>query len=215
VFATWQSPSAANRIAVIGLGTGTLASYVHSGQSLTFYEIDPAVVRIAQTSSYFTYYEASRQRGADLHVILGDARLKLGESPDHVYDLIVLDAFSSDAIPVHLITREAFAMYIQKLTDHGVLAVHISNRYLGLEPVLGNLAEELSLVGRKQFDDEGETLFAGKSSSDWVLLARRKEDLGSLGDDTRWTSLRRDSRVGVWTDDFSNVLSVFDWTSRH
>ena len=214
-FATWQGPYAKTQIGVIGLGTGTLASYIQPGQSLTFYEIDPAVVRIAQSPRYFTYYEAGQQRGADLHVVLGDARLKLGEAPDHRYDLIVLDAFSSDAIPVHLITREAMALYLRKLTDDGVVALHISNRYLGLEPVLGNLAKDLSLVGLKQFDDESDKRFPGKSSSDWVLLARRKEAFGSLADDTRWTPLRQGLRVGVWTDDFSNVLSVFDWTSRH
>lgn len=214
-FATWQGPYAKTQIAVIGLGAGTLASYIQSGQSLTFYEIDPAVVRIAQSPRYFTYYEAAQQRGADLRVVLGDARLKLGEAPDHRYDLIVLDAFSSDAIPVHLITREAMAMYVRKLTDDGVVAMHISNRYLGLEPVLGNLAKDLSLVGLKQFDDESDKRFADKSLSDWVLLARSREALGSLADDSRWTPLRQDPRVGVWTDDFSNVLSVFDWTSRH
>lgn len=214
-FASWQGSAAKTQIAVIGLGTGSLASYVQSGQALTFYEIDPAVVRIAQSPRYFTYYEAAQQRGADLHVVLGDARVKLGEAPDHRYDLIVLDAFSSDAIPVHLITREAMAMYLSKLTDDGVVALHISNRYLGLEPVLGNLAKDLSLVGLKQFDNEGDKKFPGKSSSDWALLARRKEALGTLVDDSRWTPLRQDARVGVWTDDFSNVLSVFDWTSRH
>jgi SAM-dependent methyltransferase len=214
-FATWQGTYAKTQIAVIGLGTGSLASYIQPGQSLTFYEIDPAVVRIAQSPRYFTYYEAGQQRGGDFHVVLGDARLKLEEAPDHRYDLIVLDAFSSDAIPVHLITREAVAMYFRKLTDDGVVALHISNRYLGLEPVLGNLAKDLSLVGLKQFDDESDERFPGKSSSDWVLLARRKEALGSLADDSRWTPLKQDLRVGVWTDDFSNVLSVFDWTSRH
>ena len=214
-FASWQGPTAKTQIAVIGLGTGSLASYIQSGQALTFYEIDPAVVRIAQSPRYFTYYESAQQRGAALHVILGDARVKLAEAPDHRYDLIVLDAFSSDAIPVHLITQEALTMYLSKLTDDGVVALHISNRYLGLEPVLGNLAKALSLVGLKQFDDEGDKKFPGKSSSDWALLARRQEALGSLVNDSRWTPLKQDARVGVWTDDFSNVLRVFDWTSRH
>ena len=214
-FATWKGPYAKTKIAVVGLGTGTLASYIRSGQSLTFYEIDPAMVRIAQTSRYFTYYEAAQQRGADLRVVLGDARLKLAEAPDHHYDLIVLDAFSSDAIPVHLVTREAMMMYLLKLTDDGILALHISNRYLGLEPVLGNLARDLSLAGLKQFDDESDEQFSGKSSSDWVLLARNSKAFGTLLHDSRWTRLKQDLRVGVWTDDFSNVLSVFDWTSRH
>ncbi len=214
-FATWQGPYAKTQIAVIGLGTGTLASYIQPGQSLTFYEIDPVVVRIAQAPRYFTYYEAAQQRGANLQVVLGDARVKLGEAPDHRYDLIVLDAFSSDAIPVHLITREAMKIYLSKLTNDGVVALHISNRYLGLEPVLGNLAKDLSLVGLKQFDDESDKQFPGKSSSDWALLARRKEAFGSLADDSRWTPLKQEIRVGVWTDDFSNVLRVYDWTSRH
>jgi spermidine synthase len=213
-FATWQGPYAKTTIAVVGLGAGTLASYVRAGQSLTFYEIDPAIVRIAQTSRYFTYYEAAQQRGADLQVVVGDARLKLAEVRDHYYDLIVLDAFSSDAIPVHLLTREAMMMYLLKLTDNGVLALHISNRFLGLEPVLGNLARDLSLAGLKQFDDESDEQFRDKSASDWVLFARRSEAFGNLVHDFRWTPLKQDLRLGVWTDDFSNVLSVFDWTSR-
>ena len=181
-FAAWQGPDAKKQIAVIGLGTGSLASYVQHGQSLTFYEIDPAVVRIARSPNYFTYYEAALQRGADLRVVLGDARVQLAEAQDHLYDLIVLDAFSSDAIPVHLITREAMAMYFRKLTNDGVVALHISNRYLGLEPVLGNLEHELSLVALKQFDDESDKRFPGKSASDWVLLARRKEAFRGLVD---------------------------------
>jgi spermidine synthase len=213
-FATWQGPYAKTSIAVVGLGAGTLASYIRAGQSLTFYEIDPAIVRISQTSRYFTYYQAAQQRGANLQVIVGDARLKLAEAPDHYYDLIVLDAFSSDAIPVHLLTREAMMLYLLKLTDNGVLALHISNRFLGLEPVLGNLARDLSLAGLKQFDDESDEQFRDKSASDWVLLARRSEAFGSLVHDPRWTPLKQDLRLGVWTDDFSNVLSVFDWTSR-
>jgi spermidine synthase len=213
-FAMWKGAYAKTSIAVVGLGTGTLASYIGSGQSLTFYEIDPAIVRIAQTSRYFTYYEAAQQRGANLQVIVGDARLKLAEVPDHYYDLIVLDAFSSDAIPVHLLTREAMMMYLLKLNSNGVLALHISNRYLGLEPMLGNLARDLSLGALKQFDDESDEKDAGKSASDWVLLARRSEAFGSLVHDSRWTPLKQDLRLGVWTDDFSNVLSVFDWRSR-
>lgn len=214
-FATWKGRYAKTQIAVIGLGTGSLASYIQSGQSLTFYEIDPAVVRIAQSPHYFSYYEAGQQRGGNLRVVLGDARVKLAEAPDHVYDLIILDAFSSDAIPIHLITREAMTMYLRKLTADGIVALHISNRYLGLEPVLGNLAQDLSMIGLKQFDDESNQQFPGKSSSDWVLLARHKEAFRGLLDDARWTQLKQDTRVGLWTDDFSNVLSVFDWTSRH
>jgi hypothetical protein len=105
-------------------------------------------------------------------------------------------------------------MYLLKLTDNGVLALHISNRFLGLEPVLGNLARDLSLAGLKQFDDESDEQFRDKSASDWVLFARRSEAFGSLVHDSRWTPQKQDLRLGVWTDDFSNVLRVFDWTSR-
>ena len=214
-FSAFEGPFLRTRIAVVGLGTATLASYVASPQSLTFYEIDPAVVRIAREPQYFTYWEAAEARGGRLAAVIGDARLKLDEAPDGSYDLIVLDAFSSDAIPVHLITGDAFAMYLRKLTHGGVIAVHISNRYLRLEPVLGNVARDLGLTGLKQFDEESDGKYPGKASSDWVLLARGKEALGPLMTDARWTPLATDPRVGVWTDDFSNVLSVFDWSSDH
>jgi hypothetical protein len=177
---------------------------------MTFYEIDPAVQRIAMEPQYFTYLQESRKRGLALQVVLGDARLQLATAPARHYGLIVVDAFSSDAIPVHLITREALGLYVTKLTEGGLLALHLSNRHLNLEPVVGNLAQADNLVGLTQHDLSDASI--GRSASQWVVLARRREDLARLAEDVdRWKPLVGRSSVGVWTDDFSNLLSVFQW----
>jgi len=209
VFAAFSGSNAKRRIAVTGLGIAALANYVEQGQSLTYYEIDPAVVAIAQDQQLFTYYQDTKTRGVDLHVIIGDARLKMESADDHSYDMIILDAFTSDAIPVHLLTREAIEMYLKKLTPEGLLVAHISNRYLALEPVLGNLADTLGLVAIKQFDFANGIPF--KSGSDLVVMARRAEALGPLATDRRWTPLQRSSTVGAWSDDYSNVVGIIKW----
>src|SRR5262249_45082582 len=131
-------------VAVVGLGAGGLACYAEPGQRWAVYQIDPAVERVARDPRYFTYL--SDCRAGRLDVVLGDARLRLREAPDHEFDLIVLDAFSSDAIPLHLLTREALHLYLDKLADHGLIAVHISNRFLDLAPVLGALARDADLA---------------------------------------------------------------------
>jgi hypothetical protein len=209
VFAEFSGPRAKQEVGLIGLGAGTLASYGEPGQHLTFYDIDPLVKEIATNENYFTYLRDCRARW---DIVLGDARLKLREADDKKYGIIVVDAFSSDAIPIHLITREALQLYFRKLTDDGILAVHISNRHLNLEPVLANLAQELGLTCLRQYDNDVEKRgISGISSSDWVVLARRREDLGKLADDERWSPLETEPKVGVWTDDYSNLLSVFIW----
>jgi hypothetical protein len=204
-FAEFSGPRAKKEIAVIGLGTGTLASYGEPTQSFLFFDIDPDVEKVART--YFTYLENCR---AQWGIVLGDARLQMNQARPRQFQLIIVDAFNSDAIPVHLLTREALELYLQKLSEDGILALHISNRYLNLEPVLGNLADALGLVGLFQFDRDvaGKP---GKTASQWVLLARRKEDLGNLAQDPRWRPIERRPPLGVWTDDYSNVLSVFRW----
>ncbi len=209
VFAAFSGPNAKTTIAVTGLGIAALANYVDAGQSLTYYEIDPAVVSIAQMPQFFTYYGDATARGVDLNVLVGDARLKMEAAKDDWYDMIILDAFTSDAIPVHLLTREAMEMYLRKLTQDGLLVVHISNNYLALEPVLGNLAEALHLVALKQFSVSDGIPF--KSGSDLVVMARTREALGPLAKDPRWEPVARSSRVGLWSDDFSNLVSVIDW----
>jgi len=196
-------------IGVIGLGAGSMAPYAQAGERWTFYDIDPSVLRIAQDPDYFTFLE--RSAAAETQLVEGDARLRLREAADGGYDLLVLDAFSSDAIPVHLITREALELYLLKLAPGGMLAFHISNRYLDLEPVLANLAQELRLVALG-CDDMSltEAEFAtGREQAHWVVMARVGDGLAGFQRRTRWSPLERNPRVGVWTDDFSSPLKVW------
>jgi len=212
VFAMFSSKSAKRQVAIIGLGTGTMACYGEPGQHFTFYEIDPSVERIARDNRYFTFLSDCP---AKVEVVLGDARLSLKQMPDRHYDLIILDAFSSDAIPVHLITREALKLYLSKLADKGILVLHISNRYLNLKPVLGDLAQDASLTCLVREDMKlGEAEKKEKKTpSIWVLMGRRSSDLGNLVDDHRWKVLAGRPGVKVWTDDFSNIPSVFVWSA--
>ncbi len=216
LFAELDRRGHARRMAVIGLGTGTLAAYARAGDALTFYEIDRLVREIAFDPAYFTYAVDARNRGATLRVELGDARIRLDavkrERPQERYDVILVDAFTSDAIPVHLLTREAIRLYFEMLVPRGILALHISNRYLRLKPVVANLAEDAGLGGRLiQHGDTGE--IKGATEATWVLLARTPEDFGGLATDARWTDVKLETepRVGTWTDDFHNLLSVFKW----
>jgi hypothetical protein len=149
VFAAFSGKDAKEYVGLAGLGAGSLAAYGEAGQHFTYYEIDPSVEKIA--SEYFTFLPDSR---ADINVVLGDARLTMQRAPEHRYGLIVMDAFSSDAIPLHLLTREALALYKTKLADHGILAFHISNRYLDLQPILGDLAQDADLLCWAQNDLE-------------------------------------------------------------
>lgn len=196
-------------IAVVGLGAGTTAAYARAGEAWTFYEIDPLVVDIARDPRLFTYLSACA--GVRPEVVLGDARLRLREAPEGAYDLIVLDAFSSDAVPAHLMTREALALYLSKLAPGGVVAFHVSNRSLKLERVAGGIAREAGLASRI-FDDGRQGADAGLDPSTWVAVARNDEDLGPLASDPNWPEF--DPAVyelEVWRDDFSDILSVFRW----
>ncbi|HEU4452673.1 MAG TPA: fused MFS/spermidine synthase [Longimicrobium sp.] len=192
------------RVAVVGLGTGTAAAYAAPGDRWTFYEIDPGIVRVARDPRYFTYLADSR---APVDVVLGDARLSMAGAPVGAYDLIILDAFSSDAIPVHLLTREALGMYLEKLAAGGMIMFHLSNRYLNLEPVLGALAKERGLSIRVSEHRPARENF--NSASTWAVVARSEEDLGPLATDMFWRGAEIDPGVRPWTDDFSSLLAVF------
>ena len=156
-----------------------------------------------------------RQQLLDGGLELGDARIRLEagkrERPRERYDVILVDAFSSDAIPVHLLTREAFRLYFDRLAPGGILALHISNRYLRLEPVVANLARDGGYAALVQHGDTGD--IRGAVEASWAIVSRRPEDFGPLADDPRWTesSLDPEPAVGVWSDDFHNLLSVFKW----
>jgi hypothetical protein len=195
------------RVAVVGLGVGTLGTYAQPNQQWTFYEIDPAVETIARTTGGFTFLN---QCGDRCRVVVGDARQSLAKDGVPQYGLIVLDAFSSDAIPMHLMTSEALSLYLDRLEPHGFLAFHISNRHLTLGPVLGRLAVSHRLVALERKDNEiGANVRAdGKTTSDWVVMARSRDDLAALTKDSRWVPPRVQDSTPVWTDSFSNILSV-------
>jgi hypothetical protein len=232
VFLALPPAMAHGRFAFVGLGSGTLAAYGEPGQSITFYEIDPAVRRIAQDPQYFTYLHDCK---AKTDVVMGDARLKLAEYAGPKYGLIVVDAFSSDAIPIHLLTKEAVQLYLDKLADDGIIALHLSNRYLHLERVAARLAQELTLTARTEWDmkdefdvkegDKGPRRIPGKRSSQWVVLARDPAHLAALDGLpaavpyagravtlTRWEPLPKAPNAPLWTDDFSNLTQVLSWS---
>jgi hypothetical protein len=194
-------------VGIVGLGVGTLASYSQSGQRWTFYEIDPAMERIARERRFFTYL-ADCPEGM-VGVILGDARLRLQDAPNHAYRLIVLDAFSSDVVPVHLLTIEAIRLYRAKLAQGGVLALHLTNRYLDLEPVVGRQAESEGLICRIRYDlhVSAAEKRAGKHPSIWAVMAESGHDLGDLMVDARWCSPALRKGSPAWTDDYSDLAS--------
>lgn len=188
------------RVAAIGLGVGALAAYAEPGQRWTFYEIDAAVERIARR--WFTFLGDAR---APIDVVLGDARLTIARANAGEFRLIVLDAFSSDAIPTHLLTREAFGVYREKLAPGGVITVHISNRHLHLDGVLAEIARDAGLAARIERGRRDDA--SNPARATWVALARSEADLGPLARDPRWETLR-DTKGPLWTDDHSDLLGV-------
>jgi hypothetical protein len=262
VFETYNK-DASRPVGLIGLGTGTMACYGLPNQKMTFYDIDPIVKQISfDTDKYFSFVADARARGVDLDLILGDARLTLARNDlsdeKDRYGILVVDAFSSDAIPIHLITKEALAMYLTKVREDGLICFHISNRYLTLKPVLANLAKDagLSLLHMSDTADNA----AGKSASQWVVFARKPQYLKALREagvkhkadfdswskaqmellpivafpdngsgvsatallmqrvlgiakrnaPYQWNEPKPDQDVGVWSDDYSNIISVFE-----
>ncbi len=210
VFEAMRAVRKLDRVGVMGLGTGTTTCYQEPGQRMTFFEIDPTIERIARDPKLFRYLEL---RGQDVEVIIGDGRQNLSRAADGTFNLLILDAFSSDAIPVHLLTREALAIYLQKLAPGGIILFHISNRYVQLEPVVANLALDAgaaALIEEYEPTSEDEAT-VGASSSTWVAVARRSADLGSLATDDRWRPPLADARIGVWTDDYSDIFRTLTW----
>lgn len=206
-------PPGFDEVGLVGLGVGTLAAYgVEKRQHFTFYEIDPAVEKIARDSTLFTFMSDS---DATVSTVIGDARLMLAKEPDARFDLLVLDAFSSDAIPVHLMTREAFEMYLKKLKPTGLLAVHVSNRLLDLVPTVGQIARSLGVAAFVRHDpvrnNTAQEDREGKSGSTWVVVTRSVPALGPLTSDKRWVRYEHRTTGRPWTDDYSNVLSVLVW----
>ncbi len=200
-------------VGVVGLGVGSLAAFAEEYDDYTFYEIDPAISRIATSGKFFRYLSDAKARGAAVQVVLGDARLKLREAPDHHYGILVLDAFTSDSVPVHLLTKDAIQEYISKLRPDGVLAFHISNRYVELEPVLANIAHELGYAAYSQneYSYPIEEFRRGKQTSHWLVMSATTAPIQPILDTQKWTLAKPRPELGVWTDDRSNLLSIMRW----
>jgi hypothetical protein len=247
----WSEPP----YAVIGLGTGTMASYARPWQHLDYYEIDNHIRRLnvepldpkEPGRPFFTYVHDAKARGAVVQILMGDARTKMaqpyewgkgeeGGGPEHFYHMMVVDAFSSDAIPMHLLTKEAMEMYFKHLTEEGILCVHTSNRHLNLVLVVQDVAASLNetpeakakgyqYTAWRGHDDEKDQTAPhnpyGFSTSEWVMVARKAEYLEALkapegyvssSGESYWTPLSGNPEGRyVWTDDYSNLLSVFRW----
>jgi spermidine synthase len=194
------------RYAVIGLGTGSLACRAQPADTVHYYEIDPAIIHIARDSGLFHFLSACRP---DVPIMLGDARLTLAEASDGAYDIIFVDAFSSDAIPIHLLTRDAMAVYLSKLTQHGIVAVHVSNRFLELASVVAGIAAANGAAARVNdgsdvVENVSEYLFAGTV----VAVARDDQDFGALAGSQYWPLQTPDPNQWVWTDDYSNIVGA-------
>ena len=194
-------------IGLAGLGTGSLACYARPGDEVRIYEIDPVVVRLART-----HFAALRNCAPHATVAVGDARLLL-DREQATLDFLALDVFASDAIPVHLLTLEAFRIYLRVLAQDGVLAVHISNRYLDLEPVVAAVAERLGLFARvKRYSAPKDMpVPLASSSSSVVVLTRDEGTFGALDLDAGWVPLGSPDRVRVWTDDYTSIVPLLRW----
>ena len=191
-------------VGVVGLGAGELACYARPGQDWTFHEIDPEVERIARDTSYFHFLDRC---GNGPRIILGDARLTLQSAPDHHYDILVVDAFSSDSIPLHLLTREAVALYQRKVASNGVILFHISNRYLDLRPVLSALAVDAGSPARRLLDLAPESQSTARLSAEVVAVGQPGQRLDELSDAAGWRVLPKASRDMLWTDARSDIIS--------
>lgn len=206
----------ASRVGLIGLGVASLATYAEAGHRFTFYEIDPIVARIAEDPHLFTFIADARERGAVVDVVLGDARIKLAGAADGAYDLLVLDAYSSDVVPTHLLTREALDLYLAKTAPGGFLLMNISNRYLDLGRVVSALVQDGHLTAREWLDDADTeearqaARIDGKAVSRWILLARTGSEIDALELGAMWKPLAP-ARARPWTDDYVNIVGYLRW----
>jgi spermidine synthase len=195
------------RVAVVGLGTGSMACFAKPGEHWQFFEIDSVVVRIAKDATKFRFL--SECGGGD-DIVLGDARLTLAESKDR-YDLIILEAFTSDAVPVHLLTREAMAVYMSRLKDGGAILFHVSNRYMDLVSVVTDVAAShgLASVIRRDGPVPQEELRTNLSAGSLVVVVAKSDaDLASFASRAKWQLQQPNGAVRAWTDDYSNILAA-------
>jgi SAM-dependent methyltransferase len=202
---------AGSAVGVVGLGAGELAAYAGPEQRWTFFEIDPLVERIARNSSRFTYLSEAR---APVEVVIGDGRFSLSR-PGETFAVLVIDAFSSDVVPTHLLTREALAVYLRRLRPDGVLAFHISNRFAELRPVVAGVTADAGLDALVQYDPGGDPAgnLPPRSPSTWVVSARAGQLPEALRQDPRWSPLSA-GEGEPWTDERVNLVGVLRWNVR-
>jgi hypothetical protein len=192
------------RVAVIGVGAGTLTCAAEPGETWKFFDIDQTMVDAARDPKFFTYIQNC---APDVKPVIGDARLTFAQEPDGVYDVIIVDAYSSDAIPIHLATQEAMKIYKSKLAPQGAVVMHVSNRHLELESVVVGIADANDLKSWVYNEDSGrddEYIFA----TDVVVSAREEADVGELASSDKWTETEPTEGQRVWTDDYSNILGA-------
>ncbi|MEM7327276.1 MAG: fused MFS/spermidine synthase [Pseudomonadota bacterium] len=203
IFSTHEQ---SGNVGTVGLGTGSVACYAHPEQNYFFYEIDPLVAKFAKDPEHFSYLS---ECAPDAPIILGDGRLNLAAEPEGKFDLLLIDAFSSDAVPAHLLTVEAIDLYLSRLSEDGRLIMHISNRHMDLSKIVARIATELDVPVLYQFYVPTEDV-ANKfavSASQVVVLAKSEQALGALASDQRWRPLESDGKR-AWSDDYSNVIGA-------
>ena len=207
LFAEFDTENQNWRIGSVGLGAGALACYNKPGQDWRFYEIDPLVIKVAQDPTWFHYLERCNKQAS---MIIGDARLSLTQEPDQSFDLLIMDAFSSDAVPTHLLTHEAMQLYFSKLKDNGILAFHITNRHLALKKVLADHVESLQLSGLLQ-EFTPETAAPLVVATDWVVIAKQPQRLERLRQSRlgHWQKLPLTFGLQPWTDDFTHIIGIW------
>jgi hypothetical protein len=192
------------RVAVIGLGSGTLACASEPGETWKYFEIDQTMVDTAKDPKYFSYISKCEP---DMKPVIGDARLTFAKEPAGTYDLIIVDAYSSDAIPIHLATEEAMEIYKDRLAPQGAVAMHVSNRHLELSSVVVGIADANDLKSWVYSEDtnrDSEYIF----STTVVVSAREEADIGKLASSDQWALTEAEDDQRVWTDDYSNVLGA-------
>jgi SAM-dependent methyltransferase len=202
------------RVGVVGLGSGTLSCYFQPGESWTVFEIDPAMVQVARTRFSFLSRCAPRAR-----IVLGDARLSLRNEPPNSLDILALDAFSSDAVPMHLLTREALADYGRTVQRDGIILYHISNRYLDLKPVVADLAQQGGWTAAMlEYVPTEEEEVANATLSVWIALSRNPATIDRLvqlsgADSGNWTVLDTQPGFSGWSDDHASILPIINYRS--
>ena len=208
IFASARSGKVGTRrVGVVGLGIGTIACYRKPAEQWTFFEIDPQVVSIAQNDRLFWYLSSC---APNANLVIGDGRLELAKVSPNAYDLLVLDAYSSDQPPLHMLTREAFALFASRVAPRGLIAFHISARYFNLAPIIGNLAASVAWQAWISKDARFtlRQTKPGEIESQWVVVARQAGDVRAIASDKRWQRLSPDRRLRTWTDDYSSLLTV-------